>query len=178
MTTPAPAQSTPPTPALLVAKLTSSPVTDKILDAVSKLSFSNDAMKMAISSSPLIHMMADYALRVSNGDSVAGEKIVTLVMFCKALKACVVNCPANRRLCNQVDVPALLISSLKAHSASGDLTTQAITTLCAVCMNDDVNSTKLKDALIDTDLEIFCEGADRDKEDLRKKCEFLRALVS
>ena len=185
MSPPTPAQSTtpppptPPPPEALVAKLVSAPVDDKILDTVIKLAFGKDAMKNAISQSPLIHMMFDFALRASEGNSVADDdKIVTLVLFCKALKACVVNCPAGRKLCNQVDVSVLLLSSIKAHSISGELASEAITTLCAVCMNDEINSTKLKDALVDTDLESFCDGPDRDKEDLQKKCQFLRALVS
>mmetsp|Transcript_21449 Transcript_21449/g.44683 ORF Transcript_21449/g.44683 Transcript_21449/m.44683 type:complete len:179 (+) Transcript_21449:75-611(+) len=171
--TPSPSPSQ-PSPAELVAKLTSTPVNPKTLAVVTTLAFGNEAMKLAISQSPLVHMMFAFT-ETNKGD----PSIV--VSFAKALRSCVVNCPASRKLCNQFDVPSLLLSALKSHNkdeAEPTLTTEVITTLCAVCMNDEINGEKLKVALgSDTNLEGFCEGR-ADAEDLLKKCAFLRALIT
>jgi len=101
-----------------------------------------------------------------------------LTLYSKALRSCVVNCKASRKLCNQVNVPDLIVKAMVENKGKGELCTEGITTLCAVCMNDEVNTEQLKDAMSDNKgIEGLCEGEGRDKEDLMKKCQFLKALV-
>ncbi|GMH95751.1 hypothetical protein TrST_g12687 [Triparma strigata] len=148
----------------LVEKLLAVNFEVKHLQLISTLAFGNDNMKKAIASSPLIIKLIGFFTTASDPD------VETTKSFCAALRACTINSAKGRAQCR---IPELYVSFLKSLKSQPENRDECITTICAVCMNDEENCKLLKEAVGSVDLKDFVD----DNEERAKKIKFLEALT-
>jgi hypothetical protein len=141
----------------LIAKLVAGPMDEEKTEVIGKITFGNEEVKLAVASSPLIPLMISHY--TDNPSPV----------FVKSLRACVVNCVPARSKCREKPLYETLIRQIESDPNG------IITTLCAVCMNDEPNTQLLKEVLSETDT-ILRKHVGDDKE-LGKRVDFLEALM-
>ncbi|GMH67335.1 hypothetical protein TL16_g04652 [Triparma laevis f. inornata] len=154
-----------PNAATMVEKLLAVKFEVKHLQLIANLAFGNDNMKKAIASSPLIIKLIGYYTTTANPD------VATTKSFCGALRACTINSSPGRSQCRIPELYSSFLNSLKNQPENRD---EVITTICAICMNDEENCKLLKEALgSEMDLKEFVDNDD----ERAKKVKFLKALM-
>jgi hypothetical protein len=142
------------------------------LKIIGKITFGSNVGKQAVANHPLLIplMIAYHATSPS-------------MEFVKTIRACVVNCaPARvkcreKRLYETMVVKQLLVHDHDHdHDHQGEDPNEIITTLCALCMNDDENTNLLKEVLTETKTTLKDFAAPENVE-LCQRVTFLEALM-
>lgn len=146
----------------LVAQLVSdATMNEQKIELIAKITFGKEDGKQAVASSALIPMMISYYT----------SSTPLSLAFVKTLRACVVNCGAARLQCREKSLYETMIRQLREEPK------EVITTLCAVCMNDDPNTELLKIVLSETNTDMK-DFVNKEDTELLQRVTFLHALMA
>ena len=136
----------------------STPMTTERIEMIGKIAFGNAKGKEAIAETNLIPRM------ISCRDG------CELRTFVKTIKACVVNCSQGREKCRNRSLFVYLVDNLRMDPD------EIITTLCAICINDNDNALLLKGTLEERNIDL--NRFVHDNSELEQKVAFLYALMT
>ncbi len=171
----------------LISALLGSPMTPEKLALINKTAFNNGPFKEAAATTPLLSTVTAFATvqlppegKDADSEPASPSLVALAVLYAKVLRSLVVNCPQGRALCSTTThLMSTLTTMLRLVSpTSGEAATEIITTLCAICMNDEPNCASLRAHIVSADTLIpFADGQDRNKADLEDKIKFIKALI-
>ena len=176
--------TTPPTPmgttatskADLLAEILKKPMSLKLLDLLNKLSFGNADMKLAVSMSPtalIVTAFTDKAILNINNHTKVAEVRETAILYAKVLKSFAVNCAPGRAQCRHPEVYTTFKHILELYPSDLIVANEVITTLCALCMNDDECTRLCKEGV---GLEVIEREGGRGEGSNEQKVAFLKQL--
>jgi hypothetical protein len=136
------------------------------VDLIGKLAFGNAEAKLAIANCKglIDPKLIDFYLNITtDGEQQQQQQQQSELSFLKSLRACIVNCSVargkchnDRRLYDKIVQRMMYWKQLTHNKASEGTSSMAttmlheyITTLCALCMNDDDNTRLFKQALLE-----------------------------